>query len=76
MTPFFDGMAEHYLAHAEDRYTLYRLCPDVAQSVEEAKKALNVIAYVFYGKVHNLICCKLLFLAHTQHLFLLYKNAS
>jgi hypothetical protein len=60
-------MAEHYLAHAEDRYTLCRLCPDVAQSVEEAKEALDVIAYVFYGKVHNLICCKLPFLAHRRH---------
>jgi hypothetical protein len=67
-------MAEHYLAHAEDRYTLYRLCPDVAQSVEEAKRALNVIAYVFYGKVHNLILCKLPFLAHTASIFLLFSR--
>jgi hypothetical protein len=69
-------MAEQYLAHAENRYTLHRLCSDVAQSVEEAKEAFNVIAYVFYGKVHNHIYCKLLFLAHMEHPFLVYMNAN
>lgn len=59
LNPFFDGMAECYLAHAEDRNTLYRLGPDVEKSVKEAQQSLNVIAYIFYTKVLCLIHCKL-----------------